>query len=358
MKAAPCFAAVAVIGAAIVAISGCGSTGPAPVASSIPVPAPATPPAKWLYVDHNGTFYQYSLPLAANTKPVRTLTEWPGLGLAPEIAVAPNGDVALASPHAIRIFAPPILSFDPKDVKLAIRLTPAITEIGAAGADLVDMEYDPNGNLWLLNDLGAEISQLAAPLSKGEPAALTLGFGAPGSKTAGYASLNQARFDVNATLYVYASSATRSRLFKLSFPYAKQPSSLGIDVAQADFVDSSQYLPTNGNPADLLLGQYTGPLHSPKPGSPPSPPVDEMSQFSQPFNPQKGLFPDDVTDTVAGALIADPPRERFYTLRLDDGELDVYGLPLRGGAEPVIGLPCLAGAANCNNVGEHAFLAP
>jgi hypothetical protein len=48
----------------------------------------------------------------------------------------------------------------------------------------------------------------------------------------------------------------------------------------------------------------------------------------------------------------------FYTLRTDDGELDVYALPLAGGAKPIIALPCLGGATNCDNVGEHAFLAP
>lgn len=358
MKASSVFALIFGVGAAILAISGCGTSGPAPIASSIPVPPNATPPAKWLYVDHNGTFYEYRLPLSAGSKPERTLTEWPGLQLAPAIAVGPYGEVAVASPQSIRIFEPPIVSFDRSHAHLSIPLTPAITEIGVSGADLVDMEYDPNDNLWLLNDLGAEISELRTPLSKNMVAALTIGFGAPGSKTAGFTSLVQGRFDVDASLYVYASSSTRSRLFKISFPYAKPPSSMGINVDQADFVDSSQYLPTSKNPADLLLGQYTGLLHSPKPGAPPSPPVDVMGQFYEPLDPVKGLFPNDIVKTIVGGLVADPPRELIYTLLSENGELQVFGLPLSGGAKPVISLPCLAGASNCDNQGEHAFLAP
>ena len=63
MKASSIFALLVAVGATVIAASGCGSTGPAPVASSIPVPPNATPPAKWLYVDHYGTFYAYELPL-------------------------------------------------------------------------------------------------------------------------------------------------------------------------------------------------------------------------------------------------------------------------------------------------------
>ena len=120
---------------------------------------------------------------------------------------------------------------------LSIKLTPAITEVGPYGADLVDMEYDPNNNLWLLNNLGHEISELRAPLSKKSIAGVRIAFGQPGSKTAGFSTLVQARFDVNAALYVYANGTTISRLFKVSFPYAKQPSSVGIDLSQADFVE-------------------------------------------------------------------------------------------------------------------------
>lgn len=358
MRASTVFALIVAVGAAILVVSGCGATGPSPVASSIPVPPIATPPAKWLYVDHNGTFYSYRLPLSADSQPVQTLPEWPGLGLPPAIAVGPYGDVAVASPTKIRIFHPPIVSFEPSHVALSIPLTPAITEIDASGdADLVDMEYDPNDNLWLLNNLGAEISELRAPLSKKMDAALTIGFGAPGSKTAGFTNLGEARFDVSATLYVYASSSTRSRLFKIAFPYAKPPSSIGLDLDQADFVDASQYLPTSKNPADLLLGQYYGALRTPKPGSPPSPPVDVMSQFYEPLQPTKGLIPNEHVNTVVDALSADPPRELIYTLQATNGELQVYGLPLQGGAKPIISLSCLAGASNCSGH-EHLFLAP
>ena len=189
-------------------------------------------------------------------------------------------------------------------------------------------------------------------------ASVTIGFGQPGSKAAGYTSLGEGRFDVSATLYVYATNGSgNSRLFKIGFPYAKPPGTTGLNLDQADFVDSSQYLPTAKNPADLLLGQYIGALRTPKPGSPPSPPVNVMSQFYEPLQPTKGLVPNEHVNTVVGALIADPPRERIYTLQETGGELEVFGLPLRGGAKPISTLSCLGGASNCT-AHEHLFLAP
>jgi hypothetical protein len=358
MKASTIFALVIAVGAAILVVSGCGSVGPGPITSPPQGPLNPTPPANWLYVDHSGTLYEYHLPLAPGSKPVRTLTEWPGLGIPPAIAVGPYGEVALADTERIRVFLPPIVSFEPSHATLSLKLTPAITEVGPYGADLVDMEYDPNDNLWLFNNLGGEISELRPPLNKHSIAALTIGFGQPGSKTAGY-TMVQGRFDVNATLYIYASTGQmRARLFKDAFPYAKQPSSMGINLVQADFVDASQYLPTAPNPADLLLGQYTGELRTPKPGSPPSPPVDVMGQFYEPLQPTEGLIPNDHVDTIVHALIADPPRERFYVTESANGELDVFGLPLKGGAKPVLTFGCLAGIDDCEAATQHLFLAP
>jgi hypothetical protein len=361
MKTTALFAFVMGIGSAVVAISGCGgATGPAPIGLPNPPPPQTTPtpPARRLYVDHNGTLYEYALPLTNGSTPRRTLQEWPGLGLPPQIAVDPYGNVAIASPRFIRFFHPPIVSFDASRAKLILKLTPAITEIGVSGADLVDIEYDPNQNLWLLNNLGGEVSELRAPISKSSVAALTIEFGAPGSKTAGFSTLIQARFDVNAALYVYASSTQRARVFKVGFPYAKPPGSIGLNLAQADFVDSSQWLPTAPQQPSLLLGQYFGPLRSPHPGSPPSPPVDVMSQFAEPLNPQLGLFPDAHVNTLVGALMADPPRTSLYTLSAANGSLDVYGLPLPGHAKPKLSLRCLGGPASCNQKTEHLFLAP
>ncbi|HEY2474115.1 MAG TPA: hypothetical protein VGI19_04870 [Candidatus Cybelea sp.] len=358
MKVSSLFAALVGVGAAIVVVSGCASVGPAPVSSRIAIPPTATPAAKWLYVDHLGTFYAYHLPLTSNAKPARTLPEWPGLAAPPAIAVGPYGDVALASTQAIRIFKPPIVSFDRSHAQLSLKLTPAITEVGPYGADLVDIEYDPNNNLWLLNNLGHEVSELRAPLSKKSVAGVRIAFGQPGTKTSGFSTLVQARFDVNAALYVYANAATISRLFKVSFPYAKQPSSIGINLAQADFVDSSQYLPTAGNPASVLLGQYIGALRSPKPGSPPSPPVDVMSQFSEPLQPTQGLFPNVHSDTVVSAVAADAPRLLFYTLALADGSLGAYQLPMQSNAKPKFSIRCLAGSSGCADGHDHLFLAP
>jgi hypothetical protein len=170
--------------------------------------------------------------------------------------------------------------------------------------------------------------------------------------------LGQARFDVSATLYVYASNgAGNSRLFKIPFPYARPPGTTGLNLDQADFVDASQYLPTAKNPADLLLGQYIGALRTPKPGSPPSPPVDVMSQFYEPLQPTQGLIPNEHVNTVVGALTVDAPRELIYTLQETGGQLEVFGLPLGEGAKPIITLPCLGGASNCT-AHEHLFLAP
>ncbi|MBV8281624.1 MAG: hypothetical protein JO347_06110 [Candidatus Eremiobacteraeota bacterium] len=359
MKASSYFVLLIALAGAVAAISGCGTTGPAPIGVSNPPQPTATPAARWLYVDHSGTFFAYALPLTAQSRPVRTLQEWAGLGFAPQIGVSPYGDVALASPKTIRVFHPPIVSFASSQAELHIPLTPAITEIGQSGADLVDIEYDPNANLWLLNNLGGEVSELQAPLRENAVAAVTIQFGAPGSKTAGFSNLTQARFDVNAALYVYASNGTRARVFKTGFPYAKPPGSIGLNILQSDFIDSSQWPPSAPLQPSLLLGQYYGPLRSPKPGSPPSPPVDVMSQFNEPLNQQnRGLFPNEHTDTIVGALTADPPRGAFYTLDAADGRLNVYTLPMRSRATPTISLRCLAQGGNCSHKIEHLFLAP
>jgi hypothetical protein len=361
MKSATLF--LTLMAAAIIAtvIAGCGATGPAPLAiSNPPLPSP-TPAARLLYVDHNGIFYEYKLPLTQASKPERTLTEWPKLGFAPAIAADQYGNVALASGTEIRLFHEPIVSFAQSRARLQLPLIPAITNVGPSGADLIDIEYDPNGNLWLFNNLGPEITELRAPITKKSVAAVTIIFGAPGSKTAGFTTLIQGRFDVNAALYVYANTSSeppRYRLFKIGFPYARPPGSLGINLGEADFVDSSQWPPTASNDPSLLLGQYTGALRSPKPGSPPSPPVDVTAQFAQPFNPQFGLFPNEHIDTIVGALIADPYRYSFYTLDEDDGSLDAYGLPMSENAKAKLSLPCLGGASNCGEKFEHLFLAP
>ena len=164
------------VAAVTVAISGCGVvSGPASPPVSQPPPPTSSPAANSLYVDHNGTFYEYRLPLSPGSKPMRTLTEWAGLGIAPVIAADQYGNVALGSPTELRFFKAPIVSFAPSRAKLRLTLTPAITEVGISGADLVDLEYDPNENLWLFNNLGAEISELRAPISQSSVAALTIG---------------------------------------------------------------------------------------------------------------------------------------------------------------------------------------
>jgi hypothetical protein len=362
MKLSTLFFMLAAVAGVTAAIAGCGSASPPPPAISQPPYPTASPAAKLLYVDHNGTFFEYRLPLATNSKPVRTLTEWPGLAVPPVIGADQYGNVAVGSPKELRLFSAPIVSFAPSRAKLRLTLTSAITEVGISGADLVDLEYDPNENLWLFNNLGADISELRAPVTKSSVAAVTIGFGIPGTKTAGFSELVQGRFDVNATLYVYATNPAPlppvSRLFKIGFPYAKPPGPIELNLAQADFVDSSQWPPTAPIAPTLLLGQYTGQLRSPPPGVPPSPPVDVTAQFAQPFMPSKGLFPDAHINTITAALIADPYRARFYTLDADNGSLNVYGLPMTSNAAPKVSLPCLAGVDNCGAKPQHLFLAP
>jgi len=358
MKSTALFVSLMAAAVFAVAIEGCNATGTVPQAISNPPPPTATPAAKLLYVDHNGTFFEYRLPLTTGSKPAKTLAEWPGLGLAPVIAADQYGNVAVASSKAIRFFKAPIVSFARSRAMLELTLTPAITEIGDSGADLVDIEYDPNENLWLLNNLGADITELRAPITKSSIAALSIGFGAPGSKTAGFTTLVQARFDINAALYVYASSSTRSRLFKVSFPYAKPPGTTGLNLAQANFIDPSEWPPTAQSAPSLLVGQYFGALQSPKPGSPPSPSVNVAAQFPQPFNPSQGRFPDAHINTITGALAADTYRFSFYTLDAGDGALSVYDLPMKSKAAPKLSIACIGGPNSCSQKPEHLFLAP
>ena len=80
MKFTLLFLSLMVAAGIAVAVSGCGSSGPAPMgASGPPIPPNATPAPKLLYVDHNGIFDEYRLPLTQALQAVRTLAEWPGL---------------------------------------------------------------------------------------------------------------------------------------------------------------------------------------------------------------------------------------------------------------------------------------
>jgi hypothetical protein len=355
---------ISVMGAAAiaVAVSACGASGPAGTAIGQPPPVTPSPAPNFLYVDHHGTFYEYRLPLSQGSKPMRTLTEWPDLRVAPVIAADQFGNVALASPTELRLFRAPIVSFEPSHAQAKLKLTSAMTGVGSFGADLSDIEYDPNENLWLFNNLGGQggITMLRPPIKQSSVAAVFIPFGAPGSKTAGFTTITQGRFDINATLYVYASTSStppRSRLWKVAFPYAKPPGTTGLNLEQADFVDSSEWPPTASSAPSLLLGQYTGQLQSPKPGSPPSPPVDVASQFDMPLDPQVGLFPNEHIDAIVGAVAADAYRYSFYALDGINGALDVYQLPMQNHEKPKISLSCLAGTYACGQA-EHAFLAP
>jgi hypothetical protein len=325
-----------------------------------------TPPPGHLYVDHNGTFFVYKLPLSPVSKPQRKLLEAPGQSLPPQIAADLFGNVALASPTEIDLFHAPIRSFARNRAYLKIPLTPAITQIGPSGADLADLEFDPNLNLWLVNNYGGgQVSELQAPLHKYGVAAATILFGIPGTKSGPYGELRNARFDVNASIYVYATQpqGQSSVLFKSSFPYAAAPSPVdGLDLAIPDYVDPSQY--PNGPPpalaAGVLIGQYNGLLASPAPGKSPPPPVERLAEFDLPLMPVNGVgvFPSAVVNDIASAIVADPARAVFYTLSASDGKLKVYGIPLSTNVAPHFALHCAATATQCNDKPEHLFLAP
>ncbi|HEY1429399.1 MAG TPA: hypothetical protein VGF18_07480, partial [Candidatus Tumulicola sp.] len=184
------FVVVAAVGAlcGLWACGGGGGSGAPPVGTVYtagPGSTP-TPPATKLYVSHYGTLYQYKLPLHAGSQPVRSFVESPGAALPPQVAVDPFGTIAVGTPTDIYEFPAPITSLDASHAKLKLKLTPAITEIGTSGADLSDIQYDPNDNLWLFNDLGGEISMLSAPLRTNSVAQLAIPFGAAGTKAAGY----------------------------------------------------------------------------------------------------------------------------------------------------------------------------
>lgn len=346
-------------------VAGCGQQTHAVVPNAAPatanVPsaiATLTPPPGHLYVDHNGKFYEYKLPLTASSKPLQSLNEEPGSSIPPQIAVDPHGNVAIVTPSEIRLFRKPVVSFAPDKARRIIALSPAITEIGPSGADLVDAQYDPYSDLWLFSGLGGEITELRAPVSKTSVAAVVIPFGAPGTKTAAYGVV-QGRFDVNATLYVYGQAATSASLFKTSFPYAKPMSPLdGLNIAQAAFVDASQFLPSDPAPTSVIVGQYFGALATPPPQQPPPQPVNVLAQFPLPLMPVLGLFPNAIVDEVVGALAADPPARSIFTLDAADGHLSVYPLPLVAQGSPKLKIRCLAGAKNCNEKPEHVFLAP
>lgn len=364
MNAVPSRAWLVTIGAALAISAGCAGVTPA---TTTPATLPAnarpalygspTPAPKHLYADHYGRFYEYGLPLSKLSKPQRVLTEAPDQPLPPQIAVSAYGVVAIVTPSEIRLYRPPIASLVRTAAYAIVPLTPAMTQIGASGADLADVEFDPNGNLWLFSALGGEISELRAPITKRSVASIVIPFGAVGTKSANYGVV-AGRFDVNATLYVYGQSATSATLFKTSFPYARGPSPMGINVAQAYFVDSSQFLPSDQYPVTVVLGQYFGPLASPPPQQPPPQPVNVLAQFQEPLNPVAGLFPNTITNGIVGALTADPQRTLFYTLDASTGRLSVYPLPLTPKALPKLTLRCLGGVAKCDGKPEHLFLAP
>ena len=356
---------LSLIAAAVIAAasSGCGASGPAPEgASGPPVPPNGTPAPNLLYVDHNGTFYIYRLPLAQGSKPERTLTEWPGLTVAPVIAADQFGNVAVASPNELRLFQAPIRSFAPSRAKLRLKLTPAITAIGTSGdAALVDLEYDPNGNLWLFNNVGPGITELRAPVTqverRGDLHSLRRSrledgrFHVADSRTLRHQrdalrlreqhrgtaarTLVQVRLSVRQAARIAWHQSGPSRLRGLK-PVAADGGKRAVALARTVYRRAA--LAQTGRTA-FAARQRDQPVRAAIQSGP-------------------GLFPNEHANTIVGALAADTYRYSFYTLDAGDGALDVWDLPMRSNAKAKLSLPCLAGQGNCGEKGEHVFLAP
>lgn len=366
MRLSSIFSGLFVVAGALLAVVGCGGGGSgylAPgAAGSNPSPTP-TAAARYLYAVRAGQVSVYTLPLKANEKPLHVIDETPGQPTQSlSIAVDIFGHVAIASTTDVRLFNPPITSFAPSKAKLTIPLTQAITPIGSTGADLVDLEFDPNLDLWFFSATG-DITELQAPLTRQSVARADIVFGAPGSKTAGYSSIVQGRFDISNTLYVLANNPnTGALLFKIGYPYGKPPSGFyGLNLSQAAFVDGSEwtYGPPPGAGTGVVLGQYFGALKGVPPLKPTPPPVNVLAQFTEPIIPQlTGVFPTASVKAIVGALAADPPRNLFYTIDAADGRLNAYSIPLTNNAKPKITLACTSGPSICNGKLEHLFLAP
>jgi hypothetical protein len=375
MKPSSILCSLAFVALAVAAVAGCGAGSSTPSAMpaqqfSLPrnYPATPTPAPRLLYAVHSGVVSVYSLPLKANAKPLRVLDVTPGHPTTTEaVTVDAFGKFAIVTPKQLRIYLPPITSLAPSKARLTIPLTPAMTAIGPAGADVVDVEFDPYDNLWLLSDLnstGADITELPTPISRMSVSPLNIQFGVAGTKTSGFQSVVQGRFDVNSSLYVYANNSNiGGQLFKIGFPYGKPPSSYyGLNLLQAAFVDASQFLygPPAGMGNGAIFGQYFGQLYGTPPLQPTPPPVNVLAQFNEPLMPDgRGmLFPNVTVKANVGALAADPPRDLVYTLDVADGKLNVYPMPLPRSGKPNFSLPCSGGPSICNSQLEHLFTAP
>jgi hypothetical protein len=375
MKPSSIFCSFAFTVLSAIAVAGCGGGGSTP-----PVPssfqsdarsvrgeylATPTPAPRLLYAIHSGTVSVYALPLKANAKPLRELEVVPGHpSTAEAIAVDPFGKVAVATPKQLRIYWPPITSLEPSKARITVPFTPAMTAIGPSGADLVDIEFDPYDNLWLFSNLAGDITELVWPISRTSVALTDIQFGVTGTKTAGFETLVQGRFDVNSTLYVFADNSNiGGQLFKIGYPYAKPPGGFyGLNLLQAAFVDPSQFL--YGPPPSLsdgaIFGQYFGQLKSTPPLKPTPPPVNVLAQFNTPLMPNGGgtLYPNITVKANVGALAADPRRDVIYTLNVADGKLNVYPMPLPRSGKPNFSLACSGGPSICNSQPEHLFTAP
>ena len=170
-----------------------------------------TPTPGHLYVDHNGTFSIYALPLTR----LRNLKERCRKQRARccRRRSPPTCSGTSRSPRRLRStsFTRRFVRLRRNRAYLKIPLTPAITQIGPSGADLADIEFDPNLNLWLVNNYGGgAVSELQRPLHKYAVAAATIFFGVPGTKAGPYGSLRNARFDVECKHLCVRDAAARA----------------------------------------------------------------------------------------------------------------------------------------------------
>ena len=222
--------------AAVVLIAGCGGgTGPRRSGSRNAAAADADAARRAGSTSIiTARFYAYALPL---TKQIEAAADAAGMaGLRPSAADCGR---SVRQRRARELEEHSLLSAADRFVRRVAReadtpLTPAITEIGVSGADLVDIEYDPNAKpLAAQQPRRARSPSCAAPISKIErrrghdSSSARRARRRPDSRRwSRRASTSMPR----CTSMPSSSATQRSRLFKVGFPYAKPPGSIGIEL--------------------------------------------------------------------------------------------------------------------------------
>ena len=245
MKISTVFALVVAVGAAILVVSGCGSSGPVPITSPPSGPPNPTPAANSAVRRSQRHALRVSAAAESSFHAASHADRVAGLGLDAGNRRRSVRRRGRGQSQEIRLFHPPIVSFEPSHADLSIQLTPAITEIGAAATPIWLIWSTTRTTTSGCSTTSARRSPSCARRSPSRLQALFRSSSVlPGSKTAGYTTLGEGRFDVNAALYVYATNESGTRGCSRSVSRTPSRPVRWAQLGQADFVDSSQYLPT------------------------------------------------------------------------------------------------------------------